>query len=175
MTMRKWFFYPRWNFERAEAYLEAMEADGWILDEISFSYCFRFKRKKSPPRAVKYLYTYTDKGDVGMNPIEDHLKGVYFAKGTACGKRTGAKFYRVVDLREDIAPIRKAQRDYLKKIYLIRLIVALCFLLPCIFAWVTHGTGAVTGAILNAAGVGLGIYILHCGIGLLYLLKRKSG
>jgi len=30
--MRKWFFYPRWNFERAEAYLEAMEADGWLLD-----------------------------------------------------------------------------------------------------------------------------------------------
>ncbi len=169
--MRQLFIYPQWNYKKAEEYLESMEKQGWILRKISYSYFFYFERKKSPPRSVKYLYTYTATHDVGMSPLEDHFKNIYYANSVSCGKYTSEKFYRVVDIQEDIKPMREVQNTYLKRIYFVRLLCSLFFLLPCVAAWLTDDVNAVLSAMLNVLGVGSGIYMLNCIIALVFLSR----
>ncbi len=145
------------------------------MNKISYAYFFQFKRKKSSPRSVKYLYAYTDKGDVGMGPLEEYLKRIYFANYIRCGKFTTAKFYRVVDMKEDMGEIRKAQKAYLKKLYLARLLICLFFLSSCVIAWITNDANMVMSVIVNVFGIVLSAYILNCVIGLLFLSKNKIG
>ena len=172
--MRKLFIYPQWNFEKAEEYLDSMEKQGWILRKISYSYFFHFERKKSPPRSVKYLYTYTQfTTDVGMRPLRDHFERTYFANSVSCGKYTLGKFYRIVDMQEDLKPIREWQNAYMKQVYFARLLMMLVFFAPCVLHWIGYDTNVVMSTILNICGVGESIYILNCIIGLIFLFRTR--
>lgn len=171
--MRKLFIYPQWNFEKAEEFLDSMEKQGWILRKISHSYFFHFERKKSPPRSVKYLYTYNQSHtDVGMDPLREHFERTYFANSVSCGKYKIEAFYRIVDMQEDLKPIREWQIAYMKRVYFIRLLIALVFLAPNVLHWIGYDTNVVMSAILNIWGVGVGVYILNCITGLAFLFRK---
>ena len=149
-----------------------MEKNGWILRKISYSYFFKFEKKKSPPRSVKYVYTFTDRNDVGMSHLEEHLKSTYFANFISCGRFGSGKFYRVVDIAGNIDYIQKEQIGYLKKVYFARIIAALFLMSPFVIDLTTnYSYNMILSGIFNVLGVCSCIYMLNCVIGLLYLCK----
>ena len=136
--MYKLLMYPQWNYEKVETYLETMEKNGWLLKKILCGCFFKFEKKKSLPRDVKYIYTYTGRNVDGMTSLVDRIKNICNATSISCGRWTSAKFYRVIDMNNGISSLLKKQKQYLKRLYLERFILMLFFLSPCVAEWLLN-------------------------------------
>lgn len=124
------FFYHQWQYEKAERYLQKMEADGYRLRNIRFSYLFRFE--KAAPKKTKYVFLYHYMKDYNTDHYDaQNYLCRYCNADQICGKRHfEPEVYRTTMTQADISEILHFRDRYLKRAFRIKIITALLFLLP---------------------------------------------
>ncbi len=71
--MKKFFWFPLWKVEKAEAWLSEMEREGWRLVKVGAFHRFHFK--KSVSKEKSYFFTWSMIKGRGMWDTENYLKG----------------------------------------------------------------------------------------------------
>lgn len=128
--MYRIFFYHQWQYEKAERYLEQMEMKGYRLQNIRFSFLFRFK--KTVPKETKYIFLYHYMKDYNSDhyAAQEYLCR-YCNAIEVCGKRHfEPEVYRTTMAEADIGEILHFRDKYLKRAFKIKIATALFFLLP---------------------------------------------
>lgn len=146
--MYKIFLYHQWQYEKAENYLEKMEADGYRLLDVHFSFLFRFK--KATPRRTKYvfLYHYIKDYDLSHYSVKEYLCGSCKAIQVCGSKYFEPEVYRITLPDVDLKPILRFRNRYLKRVFLIKIGTASLFVVPTLLliilgCWPHSGINAI--------------------------------
>ena len=127
-VMWHFYFYPLWQIEKIEKYLEEMEKQGYRLQEVKHYYFFKFR--KSPAKNVQYIFYYTFLNDfhiVHFN-MQQQIKGQFL--GDTISK--DPNIYRICDTTADLSHIKSFRKQYLKKVLLQKIVLTSIFILPSI-------------------------------------------
>lgn len=168
------FFYHQWQYEKAERYLQKMEADGYRLQNIRFSFLFCFK--KAVPKKTKYVFLY--------HYMKDYNSDHYTAQNylchccnavEICGKRHfEPEVYRTTMTQANIDEILRFRDRYLKRAFRIKIMTALLFLLPILLLTVlgafpdSNANAIILVIIAAVAALVIGYYT----IGLIALCRK---
>lgn len=120
----RFFFYPQWNYKKAEQWLEEMERSGFRLSKVSWCWWFRFV--PSQPKEVQYLFTYNYLKETAMLDYEDQLRS---SCGANCIPSSGpiyAAVYRET-AGNDLSEIVRFRQHYLKHVFRQKLLLSLLF------------------------------------------------
>lgn len=123
----KFFFYPRWNCERAEAMLEQMEARGFRLEKIKFHWFFFFKSAK--PKNTRYLLTYSQPGEDEMWQEEMKIKRDFFGEQITEPRMFAPNVFRICNTDIDLTEFKRRRDGYIKKMLFRRMLYSLAFML----------------------------------------------
>ncbi len=127
--MRKFFFYPMWNMEKAEAYLSEMEAKGFRLERVKLLYFFQFR--KAAPKEAQYVLSYRFVKAYDILEYEYELRRDHSAQIVQQEKPWGTVgIHRIVGSAADLRHFRACRRQYMRRVLLQRLLFWL-FLMAC--------------------------------------------
>lgn len=172
--MYRIFLYHQWQYEKAERYLEKMETDGYRLQDIRFSFLFRFK--KAVPKKTKYVFLYHYMRDENL---DYYTAQEYLCRSCnaiqICGKQHfEPEVYRTTVTEADIAKILRFRDRYLKRAFRIKIGTALFFALPfaLLVASGEFSRSGANGILLLIIAIIAVAVILYYAIGLI-VLQRK--
>ncbi len=112
--MNKFFFYPCWQYEKVEAFLARMEAEGYRLVSVKCGYWFRFKACK--PKEVRYFLPHSVLKYYGT---DNHV--MYNCLNAVHGQRVHpisaleTEVYRITKETADLYIAYTARRSLLKR------------------------------------------------------------
>ncbi len=126
--MIRFFFYPQWNYRKAEVWLEQMENNGYRLVDVYFFWWFRFV--KSSPKQTRYLFTYNFLKETYMMDIEHALKDAkYRAQCIAPNRLFSVTIFRILNVEADLTEIESLRQKYLKHVVCQKLLLSCFFFL----------------------------------------------
>lgn len=173
--MWKYYFYHQWQYEKAEAYLCNMEEKGYRLIKIKFSHFFKFK--KCSPKKAKYIFFYHFVKDYSMGYFDmlQYICGVCEGNKICGKKQFEPTVFRITDIKSNLIPIISYRNSYLKRIFKIKLLLALFFLIPIFFVMVATNDFFSNGRghILLLIGILSGLAFLYYLVGLITLNKKS--
>jgi len=109
--MWKIIVFPQWNYEYAEKKLEQMERLGYRLEYMCLCWLFIFR--KSSPRNVRYIFTYSLPKECGMLDCEYELRRRCKANKVPASCCFFSQIYRITDLEQDVQMILNFRSRYL--------------------------------------------------------------
>lgn len=174
--MWKFYFYSQWQYSKAETWLEMMEAKGFRLVDIKF-FCF-FRFKKVSPKKVQYLFTYTFPKDSTW----EHYEMLQKVKGEFCGNQIGKNHifapdvYRICNLDANLKTVRMFWQQYLKRVFLLKMLIASIVFLPTMFLsffQLFQTVGAAEMILICTASISFLTFLYYL-FGLLMLGKRSK-
>lgn len=174
--MHRIFFYHQWQYEKAERYLEQMEMKGYRLENIRFSFLFRFK--KAVPKQTKYIFLYHYMKDYNTDHYDaQNYLCRYCNANQICGKRHfEPEVYRTTMAEAEIGEILRFRDRYLKRAFRIKIGTAMLFALPiallAALGQLSHG-GANAIILTVIAAIAMAV-ILYNAIGLIALHRKKA-
>ena len=122
--MVRFFFYPQWNYKKAEQWLEEMEHGGFRLSKVSWCWWFHFV--PSRPKDVQYLFTYNYIKETAMLDCEDQLRSRCGANCIPFSGLLYATVYRET-AGNDLSEIVRFRQHYLKHVFRQKLLLSLLF------------------------------------------------
>ena len=137
------YLYPLWKITALERYLEYMESCGFRLECVYWRYIFRFA--KSPPKKVRYLYSYSFVKEYEMHLYEHEIRREYNANPIMVKGLDGTSVHRVCSLDADLTDFKNKRNWYLRRLVLKRIAFSVIYFLgsfcaaieyKCLFPWI---------------------------------------
>lgn len=174
--MWKFIFYPQWNYEVIEKKLSDLERTGYRLERIRFFWFFMFVKCK--PKNANYIFTYNFLKEHPMLESEYELRSKYNANQIDGGNWLYTSIYRVTQTDYDLNSIKKFRCEYLKKIFIKKILFSVAFVLICLTGVLFSDKPIFAGIeniILCILGFFSILYVLWYLGGLLILIHRSKG
>ena len=109
--MKKFIFFPLWEIEEIEKYLESMEEKGYRLVGVRDSYWFYFK--KSVPKQMCYFLTYKSFRGKSMGHCDYALKSSHSANPIET-IMCFYNIYRTKERKENMSLLYGARLDFIR-------------------------------------------------------------
>ena len=174
--MWKFYFYTQWQYSKVEKWLQTMEFSGLRLEKICFFWFFKFKT--TVPKKVQYLYTQIFPKDFD----ESHYKILQKIKGEYSGNKIGGNsiftpdVYRICNTAVDLKNIRMFWQQYLKRVFLLKMLISSLFFLPTILLLVFGFIKKLDlgeGIMIGVASISFIVFFYYL-IGLILLTKKEN-
>ncbi len=133
MIMHKFLFYPIWNLNKPEKFLQNMEHNGLRLERVVFRYFFVFKRCK--PRDVHYFLSFSGMKLYDILELEHQLRRDLLAVPVASEWSVSLRVFRLPNSKVDLRLYDMSRKRYLQKILLHRGLLCLFFLATMCVVW----------------------------------------
>lgn len=126
-TYFRFYFYPQWNYEKAEAWLSDMENSGLRMTGVYFYWWFRFT--KCQPKKTRYFFCCNFiKEESAMYECEWWLKSVCGANEIKERNTYNPAIYRMTSSECDLTDLFRFRQNYIRHILAQKLMIALIFL-----------------------------------------------
>ena len=151
-----------------------MEMNGFRLENIRFFWFFKFKT--AVPKKVQYVYTYIFPKDFNSSHYEvlQKIKGAYSGNKIGGNSIFTPNVYRICDTAVDLKNIRMFWQQYLKRVFLLKMLISSLLFLPTILLSVfgfIKKWGWCEGIMIGIAGISFIVFFYYL-IGLILLKKR---
>ena len=165
--MKRFIFFPMWNYRALEARLLLFEEQGWRLEKILFSYIFVFK--KSKPKKVDYVfYNWMAKDgrrDLSQMMIDYELKMLSVHNATRIRtKSTYYHVYRITNQNSNLSEYKAFRSEYFNHVLFQYLLISSYF--PIVGIGIFFASIWQQGSVLSI--VLSGIYLLLSFLAFLY-------
>ena len=120
--IKKCMFFPLWEIQKLEDWLEKMEREGYILDNIKYSYFFSFR--KTVPKKTHFFLTYKSFRGRDMGAWEYALESTHKANPIKT-KMCFYSMYRTKESKGELSLLFEARLDYFKRLLLGKAFTAL--------------------------------------------------
>lgn len=132
----KFFYYTLWTCERLECFLDKMEQNGYRLESVVFRYLFCFK--KTTPKCVQYVYSFSFLKDIEMYQHERKLRQVYGANLISSKYSVGTRIHRITDVNAEFLLFQLQRNNYFRRILLQKSAFAAILAIGSVCAYVKY-------------------------------------
>lgn len=171
--MWKFYFYPQWNYEKAESWLSLMEQQGYRVEKVIFYWWFYFVDAK--PKTTRYIFTYNFLKENAMIETEYILRSDYKATAIQSGDIFFVTLYRITGTF-DLSEILCVREKYIKHVLIKKIEIALIFFLPSFLytilselKYITEPVNNIDMIIILCSFTLSGVYMLWNIVGLLWM------